>query len=339
MSDWDDIQSTLRIEEVVDALGISVVQKRGNEWTASCPLPSHAGADKNPSFGINVEKMVYQCFACGGGSIIGLVREIEGMEYEEALEWLLPFSDADSEDSNAFVEQIVGYLNRQPKMAESRKVDLPYFSPKVIDPYIENVQDIKEWLDDRHISLKVAKQLKIGYDPAHERRDYTGEAVIIPHFVKGQLVGYQERWLDENRPKKIGKYTNTSEFPKGDTLYNFDDALARKEQPPIIVESALTVARLLSSGYSSMATFGASVTDRQIKKLRAFDHIILSYDNDEAGNKAVTHLVKGLEDYCYVEIVDPIKMSKGDLGDLDDAALDRHLESHVSPAFMRELDF
>lgn len=52
-----------------------------------CPLPNHS--DDSPSFSIDGEDRLFNCFGCGkGGSVIDLCMETEGVEFKDALNQL-----------------------------------------------------------------------------------------------------------------------------------------------------------------------------------------------------------------------------------------------------------
>jgi hypothetical protein len=334
---WDDIKDDLEIDDVINELGIQVKEIKGFEHMARCPLPAHPGHDKNPSFSVNTEKMLANCFVCGGYTIPQLVMALEGIDEEvDAIAWLLKFSDFENADDEKYMEKIIGALGRKPPEREERYPKLPYFSQRVVEPWVLNQTD---FFTRRRISSKVRNQLKLGYDPEHTLLGYTGPAAIIPHFFRGKLVGYQRRWdsPEDEWPKYIRKYMNTDDFPKKFTLYAYDIAIQRKDEPVFVVESALTVARLMSAGFAAVSTFGASVNKHQTRLLAAFSHLILSPDNDEAGEGAMGRLYKQMDNLTRVSYVPPPDRKKADLGDADDEELAELLEG-VEPAFMHFAD-
>jgi DNA primase len=126
------------------------------------------------------------------------------------------------------------------------------------------------------------------------------------------LVGWQNRWLDDSLPK----YTNTRDFPKKTTLWGYDFA-SKITQPPVIVESVPTALFLLSEGYSSIATFGANVSEVQASLLKIFQAgIILAPDNDKAGEQWTNRLTKWLWRFVPISITDLVDGAGSDLGDL-----------------------
>lgn len=358
MIGWDDIVDSIRLDKVLDELGINVTSViRGEHW-ASCQLPTHPSADAKPSFSINEDTLLWNCFTCGEGGILPtLVAQLMHYENEEGesafqkgIEWLLPFSDADVESDEGFQEQLERYLERaSAKPKRSRSTPLPYFNPTALNRIdLCPVELLEKW----HIYSEGTVQFfGIRYDEERRRKetDYYGPCIIMPHWFKGELVGYQERWLDVDRPKWVPKYTNSDEFPKALTLFAYDEALrhAKDGASVTVVEAAFTVARLWEYGRASAGTFGASVTNEQCNLLATFSDrggIILSRDEDPDYRNEKGRLVKGAGIKNYGDNIDrlsyrlpvwtlpPIAKAKGDLADLDDAEVDTQY-SGMTPVF------
>lgn len=344
MTTWTDIEDSVRLDEVLDALGVNVISITKGEHWASCPLPSHPGADASPSFSVNEDNLLWNCFTCDdGGSLPTLViriEELQDSDYEtawaKAVDWLIPFSDGEvSEDDDAgFLEQVDKYFKRGEERKRYVKPTMPYFADRVIDLLEPAPLDIlAKW---NITSEETVEHFRLKYDPERHRikgdKDYTAPALVIPHFFNGKLVGFQERWLADDRPKWVPKYTNSDDFPKSTTLYDWDNVREEAQgSPAIVVESAMTRIRLWELGYAGVATFGASVTDEQVRLLRALrGGVILSFDNDPdylnqkgkwvmgSGRKAMLTYVEKLADYIPVEFLPFVDKDKGDLADLED---------------------
>jgi hypothetical protein len=121
--------------------------------------------------------------------------------------------------------------------------------------------------------------------------DYVGPASIWPHYWKGHLVGWQYRWHDWDHahtktPRWLPKWTNTTDFPKSTTLYNYDRAI-KVNAPVIVCESLGTVGFVHTCGFPAVAWFGSSPTEAQVRLLRRFSQgVIFAPDNDSNAEAA-----------------------------------------------------
>lgn len=337
MTEYDDLIDSIRLDEVLDALDIGVAEiTRGEHW-ASCPLGNHA--DVTPSFSVNEDKLVWKCFTCDeGGNLLTLVMQLQGLDRDEAIDFLLPYSDGDTDTDEGFMQQLGRYVERPhgpPK--RTRTVTLPYFPESLLESLTEApVTLLEKW----HVGQPdTVAAFNVKYDEERHRTkkgmSYTGPALVIPHFFLGAFVGFQERWLGD-RPDWLPKYTNSDNFPKAETLYNYDEALTftRAGEPVFVVESAPTVWRLNEIGFGALGTFGASITEMQMRLLRGFTGgLILTSDNDPdfinkkgerikgAGVRALNKTINALLDFVPIQTVAPPDKLKGDLADLDDDQL------------------
>ena len=80
------IQDLLARADVVEIVGRSVqLKKAGANFAGLCPFH----AEKSPSFYINAEEGVYFCHGCQvGGDVITFLREVEHLDFAEAVERL-----------------------------------------------------------------------------------------------------------------------------------------------------------------------------------------------------------------------------------------------------------
>src|SRR5438270_5059989 len=78
-----------RVREATDFVQLAgehiALKKVGQRYVGLCPFH----AEKSPSFSINAEEGLYYCFGCAAkGDVITFVREIEHLEFAEAVERL-----------------------------------------------------------------------------------------------------------------------------------------------------------------------------------------------------------------------------------------------------------
>lgn len=327
------LKRSIDIDLLEDALGLTVSKQMGDEDICSCPLPSHDGADLNPSFSINRAKLVYHCFACDiGGNIIDLVARVKDIDYDAAYKFCREYDDSTigKEDPFLFSKKLQSIFATETNQTQP----IPRYSKSILADW---VGDYCDYFRKRGINEKSQDRFFLGYDENHKRGDYSGPAAIIPHFFEGNLVGYQERWIDENRPNNIPKYTNTKGFPKAETLFGYDFAVGNNSQPVVVVESALTAIYLDQIGYPSVATFGASISDTQIHLMKSFSWgIVLSFDNDEPGKKATNEVGNRLRKTIPVHIVEVNGDNKSDLNDFSQEDVICFMQN-AKPWFMKGL--
>lgn len=320
-----DFVDRIDMDAVYDALEWEPLYSRGDEDIGYCqdPFGLHKHGDTTGKLAINRVKHVVNCWVDGGHSLLHWVMVVKDMNAEEATAWLYQFTDSGTRTAEAFEAEINTLLEK--KVEEKKSV--PFFANGALDKF-QN-PDL-EWLTQRHISQDVADFFKVKYDPKHTRHGYEGPAIILPHWWKDRLVGWQERWLDKDRPAKIGKYTNTVDFPRESTLWGFDFA-AKQTKFVYVVESVPTALFLISEGHPAVATFGGSLTEQQLKLLRTLQKVVLAPDNDTVGETWLKEPLEYLQRYTFVLAAPFVKGSGADLGDLVPEELDYHLQNVYFP--------
>ena len=316
------------VEALEEDLGLDPIAVKKDESQHYCPLPhgQHKNGDTTGKFFINRERKVYNCWVCGGGNLVSLVCEIKDISPEEAIDYLWTFTRPRDQSEEEFKGEILSLLSEGDEQFEV----LPHYSERVLSKYSENDHN---WFAERHIFDEVRRRYGVCFAPDAKRYGpdkevYVGPSIILPHFWNEQLVGWQNRWLEDDRPAWVPKYTNTPDLPKKTTLYGWDQVKDEQEVPLIVVESVPTVLFLASQGLPAVATFGASVSEDQLRFLRRFQSgVIIAPDNDPAGANCAYEMASQLEDYIPVMQLPPVDGPEGsDLGDLNPSELGEFLE-------------
>ena len=326
---YSQFEDRIDVPELCNAIGFNpeYEDNRGN-LVGYCLWPdNHANGDTTGKFAIHPEKKVYNCYVCGGGSLLSLVMELYSWDSETAEDYLRQFA-GDARDDVEFVED---FLNAFAKDAERRVETMPFYNPRVLAKYEpaygygESV-GLNAWVIEYYNVLWApdATKRSPGKGKFADEPDYVGPAIIWPHYWNDRLVGWQSRWMDDNRPEFVKKWTNTVDFPKDSTIYGWHRRSVNG--PHYLVESAKTVLKLKQMGYSALGTFGSQVNEAQLRLLRRFrSGLILCPDNDNAGNEWFSHLYDYLVRYVPLKGVSPVPGSKGDLADLSDDEARLHL--------------
>lgn len=104
----DYLLKNLSIREYMeDEYNLDFVSSKSNNWANTCcPMPNHD--DSNPSFGVNEESNLYNCFGCGAtGDIIKLVQTVEGLEFIEAIQKLSVYKGIEIETTNLDIKYLI----------------------------------------------------------------------------------------------------------------------------------------------------------------------------------------------------------------------------------------
>src|SRR5207248_11659450 len=82
----EDIARVREATDFVELAGEHIALKRvGQRYVGLCPFH----AEKTPSFSVNAEEGLYYCFGCQAkGDVITFVREVEHLEFAEAVDRL-----------------------------------------------------------------------------------------------------------------------------------------------------------------------------------------------------------------------------------------------------------
>jgi hypothetical protein len=284
------LQLVLALMEEFGAEGVSV---RGNEVYHRCNLPPpigghHANGDRNPSARVNVQKMTMKCWACGGGGFLWWIATMRGEDsIARVKEWLAKETGVGGVQGFDELMRFIDSVLSAPDSFEEQQV-IPNYDRRVLDgwsfihPYLTEFRGVPaQNVIDSNVGYGTLR-IRVGEEQFQE-----SERIIIPHFWKGDLVGWQSRRLtDDGTPK----YMSTPTFPKDVTLYNFDS----KAESVVVVEAPISVVKHRHVTHME-ATFGASVTHRQMDLIGQHQgDIVLWMDNDPAGWKATEELCEFL---------------------------------------------
>ena len=287
-----------------DILGVGEIMESGDELIHSCHLNigNHKNGDRSPSASLNKDTLLFNCFTCGGGSVIWLVQNSLSITREEAIALLLGEANGTKivpvED---FVKRLEGIF----EPVNQSRVDIPVYS----DTLLRRWEGPCDYLTSRGVSEAVQREMRTGVETGRSEvaktpegeRLVTLDRVVIPHFMNGKLVGWVARKLQE--VQGVPKYRNSKGFPRGAWLCNLDNVDMQSEV--YVVESPMSVLVLKSRGIRNVvATFGAKVDASQVQLLRNFPKINVFMDGDTAGRLAVNQLIESLGTYTKIAIID-----------------------------------
>lgn len=326
-----DSQKEALCRSLLDEFGASVNRVYDDELIHGCLLPwsRHKDQKVNPSASLNWSKLTYKCLGCGGGGgLLWFIAACRGTGSTEARKWLEKSQGLGTEVMN--LSDLLRFFDAlYESSSKSRgKAPIPRYDERVLAPWDLRHPYMFDPITEggRGIPMSTLDKFKIGYAEDYKARLGEGfidsERIVIPHFWQGDLVGWQTRRLGADG---TAKYLSSPDFPKDQTVYNFD----YMAQTTVVVESPLSV--LAHDHHLHMeATFGASVTEHQLRLLTKHPRVVLWMDNDDAGwsavegtkdnrgNTAKTGMAEYLSRYADVRIVDsPWAADPADLPDYE----------------------
>lgn len=270
-----------------DTLGAQNITRRGAEINHSCVLP-FGHTDNHPSASFNEDKLVYVCSTCAtGGNIVWLVQTVLNVSSKEARNLL----GAQIDPGNITRDKFLQMLDKVFTENEEQQI-----APVYSDALLVAWERPTAYLASRGVSVDIQRQMRTGinlYNQDHIDGKYiTQPRIVIPHFVNQELRGWTMRKLDDRQLG--GKWTHSPSFPVGNTLFNWDAIDPARGHDPnrefLLVESPLSVLRLIQHGYLAVATFGAAVGKRQLELLEPFQTITIFPDGDQPGYRAYAKL-------------------------------------------------
>ena len=287
-----------------DILGVGEIQESGDELIHSCHLNigNHKNGDRSPSASLNKDTLLFNCFTCGGGSVIWLVQNSLSITREEAIARLM------GEVNGTTIVPIEDFIKRLEGVFEPNHhetTDIPVYS----DTLLRRWEGPCDYLTSRGVSEAVQREMRTGVEVGRSefskspegQQMVTLDRVVLPHFMKGKLVGWVARKIQE--VPGVPKYRNSKGFPRGAWLFNLDNAIAHDEV--YVVESPMSVLVMKTRGIDNVvATFGAKVDKQQMELLRNFRKINVFMDGDIAGRIATQHIIGSLGTYTKLSIIE-----------------------------------
>lgn len=294
------------------------IKRAGRDYACVCPFH----ADKNPSCHIYTDTQSFYCFGCGaGGDVITFIRLIERYDYIESVRFLaqragiaMPEDDINDEG-----------VNRRTRLLEMNREAARFFRDMLLSP------EGKEGLDyiiSRGLSPNTVKRYGLGYAPNEWHRlhyhlkskGYTEDEMIsgallsrnnnkyydkFRHRVmfpiidrRGNVIAFGGRALDKDAQAKYLNSDETPVFQKRENIFSLNFAKNTKESCFILCEGYMDVISLNQAGFdNAVATLGTAITPQQANLIKHYTkEVVISYDSDEAGQKATVKAINLLSE-------------------------------------------
>ena len=310
----DEFIDRLRDSNDIEAViaGYVDLRRRGKTLTGLCPFHN----EKTPSFTVYPETSSYYCFGCGaGGDVVTFVKNIENLDYVEAIKFLadragIKMPDDKFDDTASNLRRRIYSANREAArffhetlFTDAGKNQLDYLRRRNVPMKMIKHFGLGAAPDDwhaleNHLKAKgfnrdelVAANL-LRFSEKNGKRYYYDAfraKVMYPVIdLRGNVVAFGGRVLDNSKPK----YINTSDtlvYKKSNELFALNFAKNGNDRKLILCEGYMDVIALHAAGFeNAVAGLGTALTPEQVSLISRYaDEVALCYDSDEAGQKAV----------------------------------------------------
>lgn len=314
----DEFLSELRMRCDIEGTisSYTSLKRRGKNLVGLCPFHN----EKTPSFTVYPESQSFFCFGCGaGGEVISFIRRAENLDYTEAVRFLcdrcgmvMPSEGYDT--SLAEKRKRMYEINKEAAryfnsclFEEQGKAGLDYFKERGLKKgtlirfglgyapegwrnllnYMRGKGYSYEELYEANLANKSEKDGKVSFYDSFRNR------VMVPIIdVRGNVVAFGGRVLDDSKPKYINS-SDTLVYKKSLGVFGLNFAKSTKEKSLILVEGYMDAISLHQAGFDNViACLGTALTNEMAHLLARYtDEIILSYDADDAGQKATDRAI------------------------------------------------
>ena len=308
----DEIVMRNDIEHLIG--GYVSLRRAGGNMKGLCPFHS----EKTPSFTVYPADNSFYCFGCGiGGDAITFIKKIEHLDYPDAVEFLAKRAGITIPDSQN------SQYRTGPKIDKKRIYDMnvvaaKYFNANLFSNDPKAKAALAYFTEKRGLSISTIKHFGLGFasdsfdafskymlargftydemvagflcgksEKGHYYDAFRNRVMFPIIDVSGNVIAFGGRVMDDSKPK----YKNSSDTPvfkKSRNLFALNFAKNFAEESLILCEGYMDVIALHAAGFSNaIATLGTAITSEQARVLSRYTkRVIISYDADEAGQKA-----------------------------------------------------
>lgn len=303
------IEELTRRTDIVELVGGYVQLKRkGRLYGGLCPFHS----EKTPSFYVYPDTQSFYCFGCGaGGDAVTFTKKINSIDYVEAVKLLAQragMPEPTEDDKTGRLRSRILTMNK----------DAARFFHACLNSTVEEARQARAYWRRRGLDDKTINRFGLGYAPddgqalyQHLRdkgynqqeldasglfkRSQSGRIyclfwrrVMTPIFdLRGNIIAFGGRVLDDSKPKYVNS-PETLVYHKSDTVFALQIAKRSASHRYVLCEGYMDVISMHQAGIdTAVCACGTALTPDQIKLISQYaDEVILSYDSDEAGQKA-----------------------------------------------------
>lgn len=285
--------------------------RKSGDSNVLCRCPFHKGGQETkPSFSVNVEMGLFNCFTCHESGTIPTMLTLMGVA-PTTVDW----------ETKAIRQGIRANIDARDirKQKDLRTRDQFRAHTVISEAVISGFNWCPVQLVEQGFQSEWLQYLQIGVDRKNQRITYpvrdiygnlagfSGGATMAGQHPKYKV--YRKSWKDMDGRVIPGDYSlwfeeeyPNYEFRNHDYLWNYDRVYPRllfgkEEQQLIIVEGFKACIWLLQHGYrNTVALMGSSLSQKQLQLLlRVNAEILLFLDNDGPGQEGTMKIGKQLQ--------------------------------------------
>ena len=303
------IEELTRRTDIVELVGSYVQLKRkGRLYGGLCPFHS----EKTPSFYVYPDTQSFYCFGCqAAGDAISFVKKINNISSGEAIKMLASragMPEPQEDDKTGRLRSRVLSMNKEAAR----------FFHACLNSTVEEARQARAYWRRRGLDDKTIVRFGLGYAPNdgqalyqylrdkgynQQELDASGlfkrsqsgriyclfwKRVMTPIFdLRGNIIAFGGRVLDDSKPKYVNS-PETLVYHKSDTVFALQIAKKSASRRFVLCEGYMDVISMQQAGIdTAVCACGTALTPDQVKLISQYaEEVILSYDSDEAGQKA-----------------------------------------------------
>ncbi|MDE5973717.1 MAG: DNA primase [Eubacterium sp.] len=300
------------IEDVISTY--VTLRKNGSTSKGLCPFHN----EKTPSFTVYSDTQSFYCFGCGaGGDAVTFLKKIENLDYIDAVKLLAQRAGLQMPDDNSYDDSL---SKKRRRVLEINRETAKFYYSYLISPQGKIGLD---YFLNRGLSMNTIKRFGLGFAPNEwdsllkhlKSKGYRPSEMVEAGVVKigrnnnyydtfknrvmtpiidvrGNVIAFGGRVLDDSKPK----YINTSDtlvYKKTNELFALNLAKDSGKDNLILCEGYMDVIAMHQAGFTNaVAGCGTALTNEQVRLISRYAReVILAYDADEAGQKALNKAV------------------------------------------------
>ena len=303
------IEELTRRTDIVELVGNYVQLKhKGRLYGGLCPFHS----EKTPSFYVYPDTQSFYCFGCGaGGDAIAFAKKINSIDYPEAVKLLAARAGMPEPQED-------DHTGRMRSRILSMNKEAARFFHACLNSTVEEARQARAYWRRRGLDDKTIVRFGLGYAPDDGqalyqflrdkgynqqeldasglfKRSPTGRIyclfwrrVMTPIFdLRGNIIAFGGRVLDDSKPKYVNS-PETLVYHKSETVFALQIAKRSASRRFVLCEGYMDVISMQQAGIdTAVCACGTALTPEQVRLISEYaEEVILSYDSDEAGQKA-----------------------------------------------------